>query len=145
MRGGSSPYKDNEKSYLCSWNEKVDPPCLLAAPGRPVDGGLRNLTLNATALCRLSLLNHIQTEQGAGNRIDKVRYNGQPALSPALQAGPGYTFGRSCFLASVEYDRFGFQGIETNVASEHNTLRTKVRTQGVFNDLTVQGKVQVRF
>lgn len=108
-------------------------------------GGLRNLTLNATALCRLSLLNHIQTEQGAGNRIDKVRYNGQPALSPALQAGLGYTFGRSRFLASVEYDRFGFQGIETNVASEHNTLRTKVRTQGVFNDLTVQGKVQVRF
>ena len=107
--------------------------------------GLRNLTLNATALCRLSLLNHIQTEQAAENRVDKVRYNGQPALSPALQGGLCYTAGRCSFLASVEYDRFGFQGIETNVATEHNTLRTKVRTQGVFYDLTIQGKVQVRF
>ena len=110
MRGSSSPYKDNEKSYLCSWNEKVDDPRFTASGGLPVGIG-----------------------------------PGEPALSPALQAGLGYTFGRCCFLASVEYDRFGFQGIETNVASEHNTLRTKVRTQGVFNDLTVQGKVQVRF
>ena len=107
--------------------------------------GLRNLTLNATVLCRLSLLNHIQTEQGAGNRVDKVRYNGQPAVSPALQGALSYTFGRCCFLASVEYGRFGFQGVETDVSSENNTLRTKVRTQGVFYDLTVQGKVQVRF
>lgn len=108
-------------------------------------GGLRNLTLNATALCRLSFLNHIQTEQDLGNKLETVRYNGQPALSPVVKGGLCYTRGRCNFLAAIEYDRFGFQGARTEDVAENNYLRTKVSTQGIFYDLTVEGKVQVRF
>lgn len=107
--------------------------------------GLRNLTLNATALCQLSFLNNVQTEQAVGTTTDVVRYKGRPALTPSVEGGLCYTRGRCNFLASVGYDRFGFQGIDTEVSSENNTLRTKVRTQGVFHDLTVKGKVLVRF
>ena len=81
MRGSSSPYKDNEKSYLCSWNEKVDPPCLLAAPGRPVDGGLRNLTLNATALPMVTPLNLVRT----GETPQDAPYENRPTFTPATR------------------------------------------------------------
>ena len=107
--------------------------------------GLRNLTLNATALCRLSFLNHIQTEQNRENGIETVRYSGQPTLSPVVKGGLCYTHGRFNFLAAVEYGYFGFQGARTEDIAENNYLRTKVSTQGVFYDLTVEGKVQVRF
>ena len=107
--------------------------------------GLRNFAVNATAMCRLSILNRVYTEQGTGNQFERVRYRGYPALSPVLQGGVSYTLGRWCILASVEYNRIGFQGVDTEVASENNTLRTKVRTQGVFYDFTAQGKVRVRF
>ena len=108
-------------------------------------GGLRNLTFNATALCRLSFLNHIQTEQNLGSWMETVRYNGQPALSPVVKGGVCYTWGRLNFLAAIEYDYFGFQGARTEDLAENNYLRTKVSTQGVFYDLTVEGKVRVRF
>ena len=35
--------------------------------------------------------------------------------------------------------------VRTEDIAENNYLRTKVSTQGVFYDLTVEGKVQVRF
>ena len=111
----------------------------------PSVNGLRNLTFNATAMARLSLLNNVYTEQDTGGKIDRVRYRGQLAISPVLQSGLSYTFGRCSILASVEYNRLGFQGAETEVSSENNTLRTKIRTQGIFFDFTAQGKVRVRF
>ena len=107
--------------------------------------GLRNLTVNGTAMCRLSLVNIIWTEQETGERIERVRFTGLPSLAPVLQGGMCYTFGRCSILASVDYNRLGFQGAETEVSSEQNTLRTKVSTEGVFYDFTAQGKVQVRF
>lgn len=108
--------------------------------------GLRNLTLNATVLCRLSLLNNIQIEQAAdGSDFGKVRYEGQPALSPTFQSGLCYTWARCCFSASVDYNNFGFRGIDTEIPENGNNFRTKVRTQGTFYDLTVRGKVIVRF
>lgn len=107
--------------------------------------GLRNLTLNATLQCRLSFLNHVQTVQAAAAGGKTVRYTGQPALAPAAQGGLCYSLGRCCFCASVEYDYFGFQGIETDASAENDHLRTRVRTEGTFYNLTVQGKVSVRF
>jgi hypothetical protein len=108
--------------------------------------GLRTLTLNATILCRLSLLNHIHTEQLAdGGGFNKVRYEGQPALSPTFQSGLCYTWARCCFSASVEYNNFNFRGIETEIPESDNNFRTKVQTRGAFYDFTVQGKVIVRF
>lgn len=107
--------------------------------------GLRNLTFNATAMGRLSLLNNVYTTQGAGGKTEKVRYMGQLAISPVLMSGMSYTFGRWSILASVEYNRLGFHGGETEVFSERDFLRSNVRTQGVFFDFTAQGKVRVRF
>ena len=111
----------------------------------PSVNGLRNLTFNATAMARLSLLNNVYTEQDTAGKIDRVRYRGQLAVSPVLQSGLSYTFGRCSILASVEYNRLGFQGAETELSSENNTRRTRVRTQGVFFDFTAQGKFRVRF
>ena len=107
--------------------------------------GLQNLTFNATAMARLSLLNRVYTEQGVGNNVEKVRYKGYPGIDPVLQGGLSYTFGRCSLLASVEYNRLGFQSVETEVTSEHNTLRSEVQTKGVFYDFTAQGKFRVRF
>ena len=107
--------------------------------------GLRNFTLNATAMARLSFFNRVFTEQGTGNNLEKVRYKGYPGIDPVLQGGMSYTFGRCCLLASVEYNRLGFQGVETEVSSEQNTLRSEVKTKGVFYDFTAQGKFRVRF
>jgi len=107
--------------------------------------GLRNLTVNGTAMCHLSLYNHVHTEQETAGRVDKVRFKGQPAIFPALQGGLCYTMGRCSFLASVEYNRLGFQGAETEVSSDNNAFRTNVRTKGVFDDFTAQGKFRVRF
>lgn len=106
---------------------------------------LRNLTLNATAQCNLSFLNNIQTEQVSDSGTEKVRYKGQPSLTPIIQGGLCYTLGRFSFCAAVSYDRFGFQGIDTDVNDDDGYLRTKVKTQGTFFNFNVEGKVNVRF
>ena len=107
--------------------------------------GLRNLTVNATVTPMFSFYNHIQTEQNTPDGISKVRYQGQPAFSPTLQGGLCYTGGRVNVIVKAEYERFGFQGVETEVSEEKDHLRTKVKTSGVFYGLTFEATVNVRF
>jgi len=115
-------------------------------PGDPKTAeGLRNLTVNATVTPMFSFYNHIQTEQNTPNGISKVRYQGQPAFSPTLQGGLCYTGGRVNVIVKAEYERFGFQGVETEVSEEKDHLRTKVKTSGVFYGLTFEATVNVRF
>lgn len=107
--------------------------------------GLRNLTFNATLLPMLSFLNHIQTEQDTEEGSVQVRYRGQPAFAPTVRGAVNCSFGRVNLNLIAGYNRFGFQGVETEVSQEGGHLRTKVKTQGVFYDLQVQAKVNVRF
>ena len=107
--------------------------------------GLRNLTVNATALPMLSFFNHIQTEQETDDGIVRIRYNGRPAFSPMLRGSLCYTGGRIRALVGIYYDYFGFQGIETTTSERQGKLRTEVKTNGTFSDLTVAAKVSVRF
>lgn len=107
--------------------------------------GLRNLTFNATVIPMLSFYNHIQTEQHTPDGLVKVRFQGQPAIAPSFRGGICYTGGRVDVILKADYDRFSFQGIETEVSEEKDHLRTKVKTSGVFYDLTVEAAVNVRF
>ena len=107
--------------------------------------GLRNLTVNATALCRISFLNSIKTEQTTGNVTKKERYRGQVTLSPAFKGGVCYTMGRCNLLASIEYDRSSFQGADSEETDAHDYVRTRVSTKGAFFNLFLEAKVQVRF
>ena len=107
--------------------------------------GLRNLTLNATAMPMFSLYNHIQTEQNTSSGLIKVRYQGQPAFSPTIRGGLCYTGGRVNIILRAEYERFSFQGVDTEVSEEKDHLRTKVRTAGVFYGMEVEATVNVRF
>jgi hypothetical protein len=107
--------------------------------------GLRNLTVNATALPMLSFFNHIQTEQETDDGLVQVRYNGRPAFSPTLRGALCYTGGRIRAIAGVYYDFFGFRGVETTTSEQQGKLRTEVKTNGTFSDLTVAAKVSVRF
>lgn len=108
-------------------------------------GGLRNLTLNATAMPMFSFYNNIQTEQNTPGGLVKVRYQGQPAFSPTLQGGLCYTGGRVNVILKAGYESFSFQGVETEVSEEKDHLRTKVKTAGVFYGLEVEATVNVRF
>ena len=107
--------------------------------------GLRNLTLNATATPMFSFFNNIQTEQNTPEGLVKVRYQGQAAFSPTLRGGLCYTGGRVNLILMTKYERFGFQGVETEVSEEKDHLRTKVKTSGVFYELEVEATVNVRF
>lgn len=107
--------------------------------------GLRNITLNATVMPMFSFYNDIQTEQNTTDGIVKVRYQGQPTFSPTFQGGLCYTGGRVNVILKAEYERFSFQGAETEVNEEKDHLRTKVKTAGVFYGLEVEATVNVRF
>lgn len=107
--------------------------------------GLRNLTLNATFLPMISLLNHVKTEQGNGNDRQVVRYVGQPSLSPAFLGAVCYSWDRYFITAQAGYNDFRFQGTETGVEEDGGRLRTKIRTHGVFYDMSAKIQVGVRF
>jgi hypothetical protein len=107
--------------------------------------GLRNLTVNVTALPMISFLNHIQTEQNRPGGLFTVRYKGQPAFTPTLSSGINWSLGRVCFNVSAEYSRFGFEGVETMVEEQNGFYKTNVKTRGTFHDISVKGKVDVRF
>lgn len=109
------------------------------------EAGLRNLTVNATALPMFSFFNHIQTEQETDEGLVQVRYNGRPAFSPTLRGALCYTGGRIRAIVGVYYDFFGFRGVETTTSSLQGRLRTNVKTNGTFSDLTVAAKISVRF
>ena len=106
---------------------------------------LRNLTLNATVLPMVSFYNHIQTEQATEDGSVKVRFKGQPSLSPILRGALCYTFGRWSVNLNVDYDRFSFQGVETDVSQQDGHYRSTVKTDGVFSNLTAEAKLHVRF
>jgi hypothetical protein len=115
-------------------------------PSNPATAaGLRNLTVNVTALPMFSFLNDIQTEQSRSGGPFKVRYKGQPAFTPTLNSGVNWSLGRFCLNISAHYSRFGFQGVETEVTEEDGYFRTKVKTSGTFHDISVKGSVTVRF
>lgn len=107
--------------------------------------GLRNLTMNATFFPMVSFLNHIQTEQGEKPSLQVVRYVGQPTLTPVVLGALCYAWSRYYLTVQATYSRFGFQGADTDVEQEEEHLRTKIRTQGVFYDLSAKLQFGVRF
>ena len=107
--------------------------------------GLRNLTLNATLLPMVSFFNHIQTEQGEGNAAKKVRYNGQPTITPTVFGAVCYAWNGYHISVQAGYNRFSFNGADTDVEEEGGHFRTQVRTQGVFYDLSTNLKFGIRF
>lgn len=104
--------------------------------------GLRNLTVNATALPMVSLFNYIHTQQSGG---PKTRYAGRPAFSPTVRCAVSYAWDRWHVHVLASYNRFGFHGTDTEIRENNGVLRTNVHTRGVFYDLTAQVKVSARF
>ena len=107
--------------------------------------GLRNLTLNATLQPMVSFFNHIDTEQGEGAALKKVRYQGPPTITPAALGAVCYAWGRYFLTVQASYSRFNLNGVDTHVEEEGGLFRTKVSTQGVFHDLSAKMKFGVRF
>lgn len=107
--------------------------------------GLRNLTVNATVLPMISLYHDIHVEQGAGEDMKRTRYAGQPVFSPTVRCAAGYAWDRYHVNVSAGYNRFSFHGADTLLEEDGGYLRTKVRTKGVFYDLTAKVQVSVRF
>ena len=107
--------------------------------------GLSNLTLNATLLPMISFLNNIRTEQGDGNDAQRIRYSGQPTLTPAARGALCYAWNRYFVTLQATYGRFSFHGADTDVEQENGHLRIRIRTQGVFYDLSAKLQLGVRF
>ena len=107
--------------------------------------GLRNLTLNATALPMISFLNHIQIRQETDEGLQKEQINGHPAFSPTLRGAFCYTLDRWSLCAETTYTRFGFQGVDTEISEENGSLRTGVKTRGTFYEWSIHVELNFRF
>ena len=107
--------------------------------------GLRNLTLNATLQPMVSFFTHIDTEQGEGADLKKVRYQGPPSITPAALGAISYAWSRYHITIQAGYSRFNLNSVDTDDVEKNGLLRTKISTQGVFHDLSAKMKIGVRF
>ena len=107
--------------------------------------GVRNLTANATLLPMVSFLHHIQTEQGEGASLKRIRHGGLPNLSPCLRGAVCYSWDRYCLNLQAVYNRLDFQGADTESRQAEGQQRSTLRTRGVFYDLSAKLQFCVKF
>lgn len=106
--------------------------------------GLRNLTVNATALPMVSFLNLVRIGEGKKDDSD-VRYKNMPTFTPAVRSALCYSRERWSFCAEIYYCRYGFRGAEKDISRRDTGQSVHITTRGAFNDLTVKGKVNLHF
>lgn len=108
--------------------------------------GLKNLTLNLTALPQLSFLTHVDSYlYREGNDPYRTRFDGKVSFAFQAHAALSYCWDRYSVNVQVHHNRFGFRGADQILRSEDGLLRYDISTRALFQDVT--GKVQfyVRF
>ena len=116
----------------------------------PSDGakvkGLRNLTLNLTALPMASFYTHVDSYHLPEEKDPvRTRFDGKLAVTFQAHAALAFCWDRFSVNVQVHHNRFGFRGASQSLRSAERGLRYDVDTRALFQDLT--GKVQfyVRF
>jgi len=113
----------------------------------PVDeenGGLRNLTINATALPMVSLLNLVRAGE-AGSDTPDAQYKNIPIFTPAVRGAIAYYWDRWSFCVESYFCHYGFQGSEVKVAIPASDRDARVKPRGAFVDFTVKAKLNLHF
>ena len=108
--------------------------------------GLRNLTLNVTALPMVSLDNWIKaiTYQN-GEESGKKQFSGHPAFALRAFAALCYSWDRYAVNAQIHHNNFGFTGVTTTIESDGGRIKDEVSTNAMFRDLTAKVQFFVRF
>lgn len=120
------------------------------------DKGLRNLTLNMTAMPVLTVFNYLKTvsyeyeydEEGhrySGENVSKVLC--RPVPNYIGSAALGFTYDRFFFSAQFIYNRFYFRSRDAFNASQVEVyeLLEGLGYKGVFNDWALKGLLVYRF
>ena len=122
-------------------------------PSGPRDKGLRNVTLNLTAMPVITLANYLKTTSYAydveghhtGERISKVWCYPMPNYIGS--AAGSLAWGRFFFSAQFTYNRFYFRSRDAVDVSQLNVpdYVGNVRFHGIFHDWLVKGSLVYRF
>ena len=110
--------------------------------------GLRNLTLNATAIPMLTFINKftsvIQRESSKGKKVtDKNVMNGKIRVNYVLRAGAIYSWDRFFVSLDGSYDSFSYTG-QTDV-SDYGLLFDTIESSGRFNRWSATLKLCMKF
>lgn len=108
--------------------------------------GLRNLTLNLTALPMMSLYTDVDSYHNLAGR-DPARTRNEGKLSIAFQAHAalGFCWDRYSVNVQAHYNRFGFYGASQNLWDRDRSLQYDINTRAFFQDLTAKVQFYVRF
>ena len=106
--------------------------------------GLRNLTVNATALPMVSFVSLVRTVAGESDG-QTVRYKNIPTFTPAVRGAICYSLDRWSFSVETAYSRYDFRGVEKDFSILASNQPIHVKARGVFHDLTVKGKVNLHY
>lgn len=107
------------------------------------NGGLHNLTVNATVLPMISFLNILRTGETRGD--ESVQSRNQPIFTPVVRGALCYSRDRWSICAESEFSCYNFRGEEKEVEITSGTEPARVKTRGVFYDFTIKGKVNLHF
>ena len=122
-------------------------------PTGPRDQGLRNVTLNLTAMPMLTLANYLKTTSYAydveghhtGDRGSKVWCYPMPNYIGS--AAVGFTWGRFFFSTQFTYNRFYFRSRDAVDVSQLNVpdYVDDIGFRGIFHDWMLKGLLVYRF
>lgn len=108
--------------------------------------GLRNLTLNLTALPMASFFTHVDSYlYREGNDPYRTRFDGKVSVAFQAHAALSYCWGRYSMNVQFHYNRFGFPSSDQILRSEDGLLQYDVSTHALFQDLTAKVQFYVRF
>ena len=113
----------------------------------PVDEknkGLRNLTVNATALPMVSFVSLVREGEGESDG-QTVRYKNIPTFTPAVRGAICYSLDRWSIGVEAAYSRYDFRGAEKDFSLPGSDQPVHVKARGVFHDLVFKGKVNLHF
>ena len=108
------------------------------------NGGLRNLTLNATALPMVSFLNLVRAGEVKDGGID-AKYENKPTFTPFVRGAVCYSLDRWSVSVESFFGHYGFQGSETVADIPSSDRDAHVKTSGAFHDFTVKAKLNLHF
>ena len=115
--------------------------------------GLRNLTLNLTAVPGVSIYNHLHSTAYVFSDPDhpvegKTRRNhtfGLPGITLAARAGLSFSWDRFILCSTITYNRSSFRGIDSVNLDGQTRQRYETKTAGTFYDITARMQLNVRF
>lgn len=109
--------------------------------------GLRNLTLNLTALPMASVYTHVDSYhfQEKGKEPFQTHFDGKLALALQAHAALGFCWDRFSVNVQAHYNRFGFDHATQTLRDQQRGLRYDVDSGARFQDLTAKVQFYVRF